>query len=99
MKILDRHIALHVLGFSAVVGLALMALQSFVTLATEADDIGGNFGFFELVLVVVMQTPAILLVLLRVGRAGSALGVCRKIWRGGWGCLTLRLRSGWVRAE
>ncbi|WP_043771664.1 LPS export ABC transporter permease LptG [Algiphilus aromaticivorans] len=76
MKILDRHIALHVLGFSAVVGLALMALQSFVTLATEADDIGGNFGFFELVLVVVMQTPAILLVLLPIiALIGTLLGL------------------------
>lgn len=76
MKILDRHIALHVLGFSAVVGLALMALQSFVTLATEADDIGDNFGFFELVLVVIMQTPAILLVLLPIiALIGTLLGL------------------------
>ena len=76
MKILDRHIGLHVLGFSAVVGLALMALQSFVTLATEAEDIGESFGFFELVLVVAMQTPAILLVLLPIiALIGTLLGL------------------------
>lgn len=76
MKLLDRHIALHVLGFSAVVGLALMALQSFVTVATEAEDIGEDFGFLELVLVVIMQTPAILLVLLPIiALIGTLLGL------------------------
>lgn len=76
MKLLDRHIAMHVLGFSAVVGLALMALQSFITVATEAEDIGENFGLVEVVLVVVMQTPAILLVLLPIiALIGTLLGL------------------------
>lgn len=76
MTLLDRHIAKHVLGFSAVVGLALIALQSFVTLATEADDIGEGFGFAELALVVVMQTPAILLILLPIiALIGTLLGL------------------------
>ena len=76
MKLLDRHIATHVLGFSLVVAFALMALQSFITLAAEADDIDETFGFVDLALVVLLQTPGILLVLLPIiALIGTLLGL------------------------
>lgn len=76
MKQLDRYIAGHVLVFSGIVALALIALQSFISLVTEAEDLGEHFGFAELALVVVFQTPNILLLLMPlVALLGTLLGL------------------------
>ncbi|MHA7835002.1 MAG: LPS export ABC transporter permease LptG [Algiphilus sp.] len=76
MKLIDRHIAAHVLGFSAIVGFALLALQSFITLAAEADDISERFSFLDLVTVVAFETPSIMLVLMpMIALIGTLLGL------------------------
>ncbi|WP_421718516.1 LPS export ABC transporter permease LptG [Algiphilus sp.] len=76
MKLIDRHIAVHVLGFSAIVGFALLALQSFITLAAEADDISERFSFLDLATVVAFETPSIMLVLMpMIALIGTLLGL------------------------
>lgn len=76
MKLIDRHIASHVLGFSAIVGFALLALQSFITLAAEADDISDRFSFLDLATVVAFETPGTMLVLMpMIALIGTLLGL------------------------
>lgn len=76
MKQIDRHIAGHVLGFSAIVALALIALQSFISLVAEAEDLGDRYGFGDMLLVVLYQTPNIMLLLMPlVALLGTLLGL------------------------
>ena len=49
MNRLDRYIISHILGLTAIVALALLAIHSFVTFVSQVDEIGtGEFGYREL---------------------------------------------------
>ena len=49
MTRLDRYIISHILGLTAIVALALLAIHSFVAFVSQIDEIGqGAFGYREL---------------------------------------------------
>lgn len=76
MNRLDRHIAWHVLAFTAVVALALIAIQTFIAFVAEADDLGEQFGFVQLLLYIVLRVPsAVQLLLPIIALLGTLLGL------------------------
>jgi lipopolysaccharide export system permease protein len=76
MRKLDRHIAYHVLAFTAVVAFALLAIQTFIAFVAEADDVSESFGFSQLLLYIALRTPSAMLLLLPiVALLGTLLGL------------------------
>lgn len=58
MKKLDRYIMAHILGLTAIVTLALLAIHSFITFVAQIDEAGrGGFGYRELLLYTVLLMP------------------------------------------
>jgi len=76
-RLLTLYIVRHVLGITAVVALAMLAIQSFITLVTEADETGKNgFGVLQLLQTTVLQMPSGLALLMPiVSMIGALMGL------------------------
>lgn len=76
-RLLTFYIVRHVLGATAVVALAMLAIQSFITLVTEADETGKNgFGALQLAQATLLQMPSGLAVLMPiVAMIGTLMGL------------------------
>lgn len=76
-RLITLHIIRHVLAMTAIVGLAMLAIHSFIALVTEADETSkGNFGIAELFLTTLLQLPAGLALLLPiVAMIGALMGL------------------------
>ncbi|MGQ0587466.1 MAG: LPS export ABC transporter permease LptG [Gammaproteobacteria bacterium] len=77
MNRLDRYIISHILGLTAIVALALLAIHSFVTFVSQIDEIGtGDFGYRELLLYTLWQAPTGFYVMLPIiAMLGTLLGL------------------------
>jgi len=77
MTRLDRYIISHILGLTAVVALALLAIHSFVAFVSQIDEIGqGAFGYRELLLYTMWMAPSGLYVMLPiVAMLGTLMGL------------------------
>ena len=76
-RLLTFYIVRHVLGTTAVVALAMLAIQSFIVLVTEADETGKNgFGALQLVQATLLQMPSGLALLMPiVAMIGTLMGL------------------------
>ncbi len=76
-RLLTLYIVRHVLGITAVVGLAMLAIQSFITLVTDADETGKNgFGVLQLVQTTLLQMPSGLALLMPIiSMIGALMGL------------------------
>ena len=76
-RLLTFYIVRHVLGITAVVALAMLAIQSFITLVTDADETGKNgFGVLQLVQTTLLQMPSGLALLMPiVSMIGALMGL------------------------
>jgi lipopolysaccharide export system permease protein len=77
MKRIDRYIIGHVLGLTAIVALALLAIHTFVAFVAELDEAGtGAFGYAELAAYTLWLVPSGLYVLLPIiGMLGTLMGL------------------------
>lgn len=76
MNRLDRYIIANVLGLTAVTALGLTAIQTFIAFVSEAGELGGDFGFVELGLYIVLLVPSGLLTMLpMIALLGTLLGL------------------------
>lgn len=76
MKRLDRYIVAHVLGLTAIVAMALLAIHTFVTFVAELDETGKGFGYAQLLLYTVYLMPSGLYVMLPiVAMLGTLMGL------------------------
>lgn len=76
-RLLTLYIIRHVLGITAVVALAMLAIQSFITLVTEADETGKNgFGMWQLLQTTLLQMPSGLALLMPIiSMIGTLMGL------------------------
>lgn len=76
-RLLTFYIIRHVLGITAVVALAMLAIQSFITLVTDADETGKNgFGVLQLMQTTLLQMPSGLALLMPiVSMIGALMGL------------------------
>jgi len=76
-RLLTFYIVRHVLGITAVVALAMLAIQSFITLVTDADETGKNgFGVLQLMQTTLLQMPSGLALLMPiVSMIGALMGL------------------------
>ncbi len=76
-RLLTVYIIRHILGITAVVALAMLAIQSFITLVTDADETGKNgFGVLQLVQTTLLQMPSGLALLMPiVSMIGALMGL------------------------
>lgn len=77
MKRLGRHLVSHITGFSAIVGLALVAIYTFISFVSDIDKAGqGGFGVMQLLLYTAMMVPAGLYTLMPViALLGTLMGL------------------------
>ncbi|WP_028081368.1 LPS export ABC transporter permease LptG [Solimonas soli] len=77
MKRLGRHLVAHIAGFSGVVGLALVAIYTFVSFVSDIDKTGqGGFGVAQLLYYTAMMMPAGLYTLMPViALLGTLMGL------------------------
>ncbi|MGH8504729.1 MAG: LPS export ABC transporter permease LptG [Stenotrophobium sp.] len=77
MKTLDRYIILHILGFTAIAGFALIAIYSFIGFVSGIGDTGqGNYGVLQLMVYTLLQMPAGLYTLLPIiAMLGTLMGL------------------------
>ena len=77
MRTLDRYIILHILGFTAIAGFALIAIYSFIGFVTGIGDTGqGSYGVFQLMVYTLLQMPAGLYTLLPIiAMLGTLMGL------------------------
>lgn len=77
MSRIDRYIMSHILGLTAIVALALLAIHTFVTFVAELDETGqGAFGYRELVQYTLWLMPTGLYVMLPiVAMLGTLMGL------------------------
>lgn len=77
MKTLYRYIILHILGFTAIAGFALIAIYSFIGFVSGIGDTGqGNYGVLQLMIYTVLQMPAGLYILLPIiAMLGTLMGL------------------------
>lgn len=76
-RLLTLYIVRQLLGMTAIVALAMLAIQSFITLVTEADETGKNgFGWLELAQTTLLGMPAGLALLMPiVAMIGTLMGL------------------------
>jgi lipopolysaccharide export system permease protein len=76
-RLLTLYIVRSVLGMTAIVAMAMLAIHSFITLVTEADDIGrGGFGVWQLAQTTFYQLPSGLALLMPiVAMIGALMGL------------------------
>jgi lipopolysaccharide export system permease protein len=77
MKMLDRYIMLHIFGFTAIVGLALLAIYTFIGFVSGIDSTGqGSFGVFQLMVYTLLQMPSGLYTLMPIiAMLGTLMGL------------------------
>lgn len=77
MKLIDRYIIAHILGFTAIVGLALLAIYSFIGFVSGIESTGqGSFGVPELMIYTLLQMPSGLYTLLPIiAMLGTLMGL------------------------
>ncbi|MGH8481219.1 MAG: LptF/LptG family permease, partial [Nevskiaceae bacterium] len=77
MSRLDRYIVSHILGLTAVVALALLAIHTFVAFVSQIDEIGrGGFGYRELLFYTLWLAPSGLYVMLPIiAMLGTLMGL------------------------
>jgi lipopolysaccharide export system permease protein len=77
MSRIDRYIIAHILGLTAVVALALLAIHTFVSFVSQIDEIGtGGFGYRELLLYTLWMAPSGLYVMLPIiAMLGTLMGL------------------------
>ncbi|MGH8456090.1 MAG: LPS export ABC transporter permease LptG [Stenotrophobium sp.] len=77
MKIIGRYIILHILGFTAITGLALVAIYSFIGFVSGVGDTGvGSYGVFQLMVYTLLQMPAGVYTLLPIiAMLGTLMGL------------------------
>lgn len=77
MKQVDRYIISHILGLTAVVALALLAIHTFVAFVSQIDEIGtGAFGYRELLAYTLWLAPSGLYVMLPIiAMLGTLMGL------------------------
>ena len=67
MSRLGRYLIGTVLGFTAIVGLALVAIYTFISFVAEIDEAGeGSFGMLQLLWYTLMMLPSGLYVLMPI---------------------------------
>ncbi len=76
-RLLTFYIVRNVLGITAVVALAMLAIQSFITLVTDADETAKNgFGVLQLMQTTLLQMPSGLALLMPiVSMIGALMGL------------------------
>lgn len=74
---LDRHIVAHIFGLTAIAGLALSVIYTFISFVSESGSIGkGDFGPLQLAAYVLWQLPSSLQILLPIiALLGTLLGL------------------------
>ena len=74
---LDRYIVSHILGLTAIVALALMAIHTFLSFVSQIDEIGqGAFGYRDLFIYTLFLAPSGLYVMLPiVAMLGTLMGL------------------------
>lgn len=74
---LDRHVAIHILGLSAVVALGLVAIYTFINFVSDIEDTGqGGFGVGQLAVYTLMLMPAVLYTLMPlIAMLGTLMGL------------------------
>lgn len=77
MNRLTRYLVAHILGFTAIVGLALVAIYTFISFVAEMDETGqGGFGVAELLYYSLMMMPAGLYTLMPIiALLGTLMGL------------------------
>lgn len=77
MTRIDRYIMGHVFGLTAIVGLALVSIQTFVAFVAEVDTTGrGSFGYYELFMYTLWLVPSGLYVMLPIiAMLGTLMGL------------------------
>jgi lipopolysaccharide export system permease protein len=77
MKLITRYLITHILGFTAIVGLALVAIYTFISFVSEIDQAGsGGFGIVELLFYSLMMMPAGLYTLMPIiALLGTLMGL------------------------
>jgi lipopolysaccharide export system permease protein len=77
MKRLSRHLVSHIAGFSAIVGLALVAIYTFISFVSDIDQTGrGDFGIAQLLYYTLMMIPTGLYTLMPViALLGTLMGL------------------------
>ena len=77
MNRLDRYIMAHILGLTAIVALALLAIHTFITFVAELDEAGqGGFGYKQLLLYTLWLMPTGLYVMLPIiAMLGTLMGL------------------------
>lgn len=76
MNIIDRYIMVAVLGLTAIVGLGLITIYSFINFVTEIDHSSGGFGAAEIAIYTLYLMPSGLYVLMPlIAMLGTLLGI------------------------
>jgi lipopolysaccharide export system permease protein len=77
MKRLGRHLISHIIGFATIVGLALVAIYTFISFVSEIDQAGqGGFGVVQLLYYTMMMVPTGLYTLMPViALLGTLMGL------------------------
>lgn len=77
MNRLDRYIMSHILGLTAIVALALLAIHTFITFVAELDEAGqGGFGYRQLLVYTLWLMPTGLYVMLPIiAMLGTLMGL------------------------
>lgn len=77
MSLITRHLVAHILGFTAIVGLALVAIYTFISFVAEIDETGqGGFGVAQLLAYSLLMLPAGLYTLMPIiALLGTLMGL------------------------
>ena len=77
MNKIDRYIIAHIFGFTAIVGLALLAIYTFIGFVSGIDSTGqGSFGVLQLLIYTLLQMPSGLYTLLPIiAMLGTLMGL------------------------
>ncbi len=77
MNLITRYLVRVILGFTAVAGIALVAIYTFISFVAEIDEVGqGGFGMLQLMLYTLMMVPAGLYTLMPIiALLGTLMGL------------------------
>lgn len=77
MNKIDRYIIVHIFGFTAIVGLALLAIYTFIGFVSGIDTTGqGSFGVLQLLVYTLLQMPSGLYTLMPIiAMLGTLMGL------------------------
>ncbi len=77
MNLITRHLVAHILGFTAIVGFALVAVYTFISFVAEIDETGqGGFGVAQLLTYSLLMLPSGLYTLMPIiALLGTLMGL------------------------